>query len=88
MNWDKLDEYEKAAYKWQYKMNGHFFTNLWAAIVKADDHNLSRLSLGFPIEVEAYRRYIGRNLWWTNAVNKYRGEGIDEREAPAEEGEI
>ena len=86
MNWDKLDEYEKAAYKWQYKMNGHFFTNLWAAIMKADDENLRRLGLGFPIEVEAYKRYIGRENWWTNVQKKYRGESIDGSEAPAEEG--
>jgi len=88
MNWDKLDEYEKAAYKWQYKMNGSFFTNLWAAIVKADNHNLGRLALGFPIEVEAYRRYTGIENWWTNVQKKYQGEGNVEREAPAEEGEI
>jgi hypothetical protein len=84
MNWDKLDEYERAIIKWQYKMHGSFFTHLWDAIWRADEENLRRLELGFPIEVKAYRMYIGEGEknWYANAVKKWKGESIDGREAP------
>lgn len=75
-NWDKLDEYETAIIKWQYKYNGHFFTALWDAISHADENNLKRLGLGFPIETKAYRMYIGEGEpgWYIGAVKKWRGE--------------
>ena len=73
MNWDKLDEYETAIIKWQYKLNGGFFTHLWAAICLADGENLERLQLGFPIEVMAYKMFIGEKGWYINAEKKWKG---------------
>lgn len=75
-NWDKLDRQETAIIKWQYKMYGHFFTSLWNAIMHADGENLQRLELGFPVEVGAYRKFMGEGEpnWYANAVKKWKGE--------------
>lgn len=44
----------KAVLKWQWQLYGDFFTALFAAIARADDGNLERLRLGFPIEVTGF----------------------------------
>ena len=44
----------KAVVKWQWRLYGDFFTALFDAIKRADDENLERLRLGFPIEVTGF----------------------------------
>lgn len=48
---------EHTLLKWQHGGNGHFFTALWEAIIRADLGNLRRLEAGFPSEVQAYRDF-------------------------------
>ena len=50
--------------KWQYGYLGHFHKALFEAICVADEENLDRLSLGFPDEVEGYRKYTQQAGWW------------------------
>lgn len=45
---------QKAVLKWQWRLYGDFFTALFDAIKLADDGNLERLRLGFPIEVTGF----------------------------------
>lgn len=57
-----FDLYEIAVLRWQHRRalnddSASFQWNLWDAIVAADEGNLERLAVGFPLEVEAYRRW-------------------------------
>ena len=47
--------------KWQYRLYGDFYTNLWEALVRADDNNIAKLALGFPDEVHALHAW--RTTW-------------------------
>jgi hypothetical protein len=47
-------EEAKAVLKWQWRLYGSFFAALFDAIKLADDKNLERLRLGFPIEVAGF----------------------------------
>lgn len=58
----KWTEAEKAVVKWQFRMNGSFFSALWEAIKYADDFNLARLHIAFPIEVEGFRQWTRGDL--------------------------
>ena len=40
--------------EYQYRQSGDFYTALFGAISQADGHNLAKIALGFPSEVEAY----------------------------------
>lgn len=44
----------KAVLKWQWGLYGDFYTVLFGAIKQADDQNLERLRLGFPVEVAGF----------------------------------
>jgi hypothetical protein len=61
-----FDESDKWVVKWQFRMLGSFETALSQAIKQADDDNLTLLALGFPVQVEGYRRWtrdgLGRRL--------------------------
>lgn len=46
---------EKLILRWQFRSLGHFWTQLFEAMVRADDENLDRLALGYPDAVEALR---------------------------------
>lgn len=59
---DEWTESEKAVLRWQFRMNGDFFTALWDAICKADHNNQYRLSLAFPVEVHGYRQWAYEDL--------------------------
>mgnify|MGYP001606128136 CR=1 FL=1 len=71
--WDKLDEIERALVHWQYRRCGYFKKALWEAIALADDDNLERLRLGFPIEVEGYIRVTRLPGYWVAVVKKAGG---------------
>lgn len=64
LNLSGLTEIETAAVKWQYEMYGDFYMALFKAIMRADEVNRQKLSIAFPIEVEAYRRYTNESGWW------------------------
>jgi len=44
----------KAIVKWQWGLYGDFYTALFSAIKRADDENIERLALGFPIEIRGF----------------------------------
>lgn len=67
---DDLSDEEMAVVRWQYRMNGGFYTSLWDAITKADDVNLNRLAYGFPAEVEGYILYTRTAGWWPEVQRK------------------
>lgn len=72
LNLSGLTELEAAAVKWQYALFGDFYTVLFKAIERADEVNLRRISMGFPIEVEAYRLYSRESGWWDKVDAKFR----------------
>ncbi len=59
---ERLTEPEQFVVKWQFGMLGTFETALVNAITKADDNNLMALSLGFPMQVSAYRDFCHGNM--------------------------
>jgi len=61
---NSLTEGEGFIFMWQYRMLGGFETALMEAIGKADEGNLMRLSLGFPHEVDAFKRFSREEGWW------------------------
>lgn len=65
-----LDKWELAVVKWQYGWLGSFDTALWQAISTADEEHLTRLSAGFPVEIEAYCRYTRESGWWAKVQDK------------------
>jgi hypothetical protein len=68
---DVWRESAKAVVKWQLHLYGDFQQSLWRCISRADDANLAKLRLGFPIEVEGY-------LWWHagDLARRLREEGL------------
>ena len=61
---NNLTEEEMFIYKWQHGMLGSFMGALVMAISLADKGNMHRLSLGFPMEVSAYKKFSGVEGWW------------------------
>jgi len=53
----EYDESAKWVIMWQFRLLGGFETALAEAIVKADEDNLYKLRLGFPTQVDGYRRW-------------------------------
>ena len=53
---------EKWIIKWQFGLLGDFNTALVKAITLADESNLERLQVGFPIEVNAFVSWQRGNL--------------------------
>ncbi len=43
--------------EWVYGQTGHFYTQLFELMARADTENLNKLGQGFPEEVEAFRIY-------------------------------
>lgn len=58
-NWD---ETEKSVVKWQFGLHGDFKKSLWQTISRADDDNLDKLFMAFPIEVTGYRAWTRGDL--------------------------
>lgn len=74
-NWDVFKEQNagvQSLIKWQFKEHGGFMSAVWDAICRADEFNLSRLEKGFPLEVAAYKLYMGKAGWWENLLEKLR----------------
>ena len=65
-----LEPEEAAVVEWQYGYCGDFRKALWEAIARADEHNLSRLMAGFPIEVTGFIKYSQDSGWWQNVLKK------------------
>lgn len=53
---------EKFVIKWQYQLLGEFETALMGAIKRADEANLYRLEIGFPIQVQGFRQWTHSDL--------------------------
>ena len=68
----KLDNEGAFIYLWQFKMLGGFYAALMDAISKADGDNLDRLREGFPVEVDAYRKYTHTSGWWATCLAAVR----------------
>ena len=63
-----LTEGEAFIYKWQFRMLGSFKSALRTAIAYADDKNIEKLRVGFPVEVDAWEKYKGKEKGWWNKV--------------------
>lgn len=63
---EELTEAEETLYFWQMGSSGSFTTNLFKSIACADTVNLSRLAMGFPAEVQVYKRYANEDGYWQN----------------------
>lgn len=61
---------EKFIWEWQYERLGSFSMLLAETISKADEANLSRLSLAYPLEVSAYKYFSRVDGWWENVCKK------------------
>lgn len=70
MTFKDLTASESFIVEWQYRMLGDFKSALVQAIAKADHINTHKLSLGFPDEVEGYRRYTQEDGWWQEVQKK------------------
>ena len=71
----KITAEEEAVLLWQYRMLGHFRTALFEAIARADQANLSRLRMGFPIEVGGFDKFTNEEGWWHATKEKARAAG-------------
>jgi len=70
MNLNNLTDEEVFIVKWQYRSLSDFKKALMHAIICADEENMLRLSLGFPMEVSAYKRFRGESGWWESVAKK------------------
>jgi hypothetical protein len=50
--------------------SGSFMTNLFKTIMSADMSNQSKLSMGFPNEVDVVHRYQNEEGYWQNLQKK------------------
>ena len=69
---EKLTPEEDWIVQWQYEYLDGFHEALFRAICQADEENLDRLSLGFPDEVNGYKKYIRQEGWWKEVQEKIR----------------
>ena len=67
-----LTKGEAFIYKWQERMLGSFKRALRTAIALADDKNIEKLRLGFPVEVEAWEKYKYEKGWWDGVLAKVK----------------
>jgi hypothetical protein len=74
--YDQLTEGERHLVQWQYDFAGGFTKALWTALTIADRNNLARLALGFPDDVEAYKKFSREAGWWP-ALQKRLNQGVD-----------
>jgi hypothetical protein len=52
--------------------SGSFMTNLFKTIMSADIQNQTKLSLGFPNEVEVVRRYKNEEGYWQKLQTRFK----------------
>jgi len=65
-----LTEGEAFIYKWQNWMLGSFNDALMEAIKYANDKDIEKLRLGFPVEVEAWEMFKYKDGWWDGVKAK------------------
>lgn len=70
MLFEELTPEEDWVYQWQYGYLGDFHSALFDAIKLADEKNLYRLWLGFPDEVNGYKKYTREEGWWQKVKEK------------------
>lgn len=58
--------------EWQYELSGGFYSSLFNTMSHADSFNLMRLSVGFPEEVEAFRRFGNEEGYWESLQKEWR----------------
>ena len=61
---------EAAVFEWQFGFCGDFKAALWLAICKADEFNLAKLVVAFPVEVIGYHHFSEVSGWWQNVAAK------------------
>jgi hypothetical protein len=65
----KLNVGEVELLQWQFGGDlGNFKTALWKAITHSDSGNLDRLGLGFPDQVEAFRKFGQAAGYWQDVL--------------------
>lgn len=69
---ESFDDSDKWVVKWQFGYLGDFQRLLSSAIKQADENNLAKLALGFPVEVEGFIRWNRRDL-----AERLRAAGLD-----------
>ncbi|HLD91441.1 MAG TPA: hypothetical protein VI911_10605 [Patescibacteria group bacterium] len=72
MNTKKLNQGERHLFEYKYQMSGGFFTKLFDCIFHADVGNEAKLSLAFPEEVEAVKRYQNESGYWDKLEKTYK----------------
>jgi hypothetical protein len=63
-----LSALERTILRWQLHDYGDFYTALWEALVRADEDNLARIELGFPLEVSALHAW--RKTWIAESLRQ------------------
>lgn len=66
-----LNDGERKLVEFQLGMSGSFYKSFFDAAFKADETNLVRLSVGFPEEIQALRRYRGESGYWDKIREEY-----------------
>jgi len=70
----RLKDSEYELYNWQMSKRSSSFKNaLFQAISKSDGENMYLLSLGFPDEVDAYKKFIGKKGYWDKICQAIEG---------------
>lgn len=52
-------------------LNGSFYTKLFEAAMAADNTNLAKMENGFPLEIQAVRRYKNELGYWEDLEERY-----------------
>lgn len=61
---NKCNEGERRLFEYNYSQIGNFFNSLFQVMFKADNYNLNKLSLGYPEEVNAVKKYKTIDGYW------------------------
>lgn len=69
-----MNEGERKLCEWQYELSGSFYSSLFKAMSCADSINLARLEMGFPEEVEAFRRFCNESGYWKSLQKEFRSQ--------------
>lgn len=73
---EPLDDGEFHLVLWQYGVMSGFYRDLWSAIAQADTDNMTRLSLGFPLDVGAYMRFANEPGYWDSVKRRALDAGV------------
>jgi hypothetical protein len=66
-----LTQGEMHLYEWQFGTAGGFMLDLFRLLGHSDSTNLTKLSLGYPSEVAAFRRYRSEPEYWAKIQKKW-----------------